>query len=589
MSSETDRPDSRTASMDDFPRTRILPLDEAPGRRPVSLSASLMAKLLRLTPGHGPRPMGQVKRDPLDAPRWALSLGILLFLIVFLALVILLLTAAPSEAGDGVNFDKPTKDWYQGPVRYIITKVENKAYKALETDAERATFIDWFWQRRDIEPSTPQNEFRDRFESRTLEAQRKFIYTTTPGWKTDMGKIYIVVGPPDEINSDLVAQTHRGIITWIYRRPPFPDMPPNTVIGFARDVSGEFHLSVNPTIDSDVARGLKFAKTMITADQTMIVQGQTDPALLAAGATLSQTQIETSMMYGRMQQLPPREEELVKGFVSSKETYGSTIPMEMAFDYFRPLGTDAAGLTYTTVTVGIRSTSVQYRGKEGQERPDVGVFGKLLNKEHPEESYPLSSESGFADSPENNRIELGDQLVFQAVGTFKPGHYRAILGVEDRVSNKVSSVLRDIDIPDLSGAGLKLSSVTVAGAMDPTDYVPTTAKAFQMGKFKIIARPDGVFDNKDELNLYFQVYGPANDEATSKPKMDVLYTFRKRQEDGSYSDVGTYKVADSPAQVQGYAVALEKWPLGTYAVTITVIDKVAKTQAQADAVFTIVK
>jgi GWxTD domain-containing protein len=575
--------------MDDFPRTRVLPLEEGSGRRPVSLSASLLARLLRLTPGHGPRPMGQVKRDVLDAPRWALTLGILLFLIVFLTLVILLFTATPSEAGDGVNFDKPTKDWYQGPVRYIITKVEIKAYKALETESERATFIDWFWQRRDIEPSTPQNEFRDRFEQRVLEAQRKFIYSSTPGWKTDMGKIYILVGPPDEINSDLVAQTHRGIVTWVYRRPPFPDMSPNTVVGFARDVSGEFHLSVNPTIDSDVARGLKFAKTMITADQQMIVEGQTDPALLAAGATLSQTQIETNMIYGRMQQLPPREEELFKGFVTSRESYGSTIPMEMRFDYFRGFGPDSAGMTYTTVTVGIRSTSVQYRGKEGQERPDVGVFGKLVNKEHPDVSYPLSSESGFADSPENGKIELGDQLVFQAVGAFKPGRYRAILGVEDRVSNKISSVVKEIDIPDLSGEGLKLSSVTVAGSMEPTDYIPSTAKAFQLGKFRIVARPDAVFDRKDELNLYLQVYGPARDEATGKPKMDVLYTFRKRAEDGTYSDVGTYKVADSPAQVQGYAVPLEKWPEGNYAVTVTVIDKVAKTQAQADTVFTITK
>jgi GWxTD domain-containing protein len=576
--------------MDDFPRTRVLPLEEGSGRPPISLSASLVARLLRLTPGHGPRPTGQVKRDLLDAPRWALTLGILLFLIVFLTLVLLLFTATPSEASaDGVNFDKPTKDWYQGPVRYIITKVEIKAYKALETDSERATFIDWFWQRRDIEPSTPQNEFRDRFEQRVLEAQRKFIYSATPGWKTDMGKIYILVGPPDEINSDLVAQTHRGIVTWVYRRPPFPDMAPNTVVGFARDVSGEFHLSVNPTIDSDVARGLKFNKTMITADQTLILAGQTDPALLAAGATLSQSQIETSMIYGRMQQLPPREEELVKGFVSSRESYGTTIPMEMRFDYFRPAGADAAGATYTAITVGIRSTAVQYRGKEGQERPDVGVFGKLVNKEHPEQSYPLSSETGFADSPENNSTELGDQLVYQAVGAFKPGHYRAILGVEDRVSNRISSVVKDIDIPDLTGEGLKLSSVTVAGALEPTDYVPSTAKAFQMGKFRIIARPDAAFDKKDELDLYFQVYGPASDEATGKPKMDVLYTFRKRADDGTYSDVGTYKVADSTAQVQGYAVPLEKWPPGNYAVTITVIDKVAKTQAQGDTLFTIRK
>jgi GWxTD domain-containing protein len=572
MSSDPDLTDFRATSIQDLPR-----------RRPISLSALWVARLLRLRPNHGPRPTGQVKRDALDAPRWALTVGILLFLIVFLTLVILLFVATPAaRAADSVNFDKPTKDWYQGPVRYIITKVESKAYKALETEAERATFIDWFWQRRDIEPSTPQNEFRDRYEQRVFEAQRKFISSATPGWKTDQGKIYILVGPPDEINSDIMGQTSRGVITWVYRRPPFPDMQPNTVIGFARDVSGEFRLSVNPTIDSDVARGLKFARTMVTADQTIIRPGQVDPALLAAGATLSASQIETNMNYGRMQMLPPREEELFKSFVSSRESFGSTIPMETRFDFYRS-GED----TYTTVTVGIRSTSVQYRTRGGKEMPDVGVFGKLVSKINPELSYPLSSESGFADSPENSSAGVGELLIFQAVGAFKPGHYRVILGVEDRVSNKVSSLVKEVEVPDLSGAALRLSTITIAGSMEPTDYATSTTKAFQIGKFKLIARPDAAFTKSDELDVYFQVYSPANDEGSGKPKMDVLYTFRRRAEDGTYQDVGTYKVADSPAQVQGYAVPLEKWPEGTYALTVTVFDKVAKSQATGDAVFTI--
>src|SRR5215831_18944448 len=190
-------------------------LDPEPrSRRPVSLSSQLVAKLLRLTPRRGPKVTGAVQRDQLDVPRWALTLGIVLFLVLFLTMLLLFVTAGTAHASavDSVNFDKPTKDWYQGPVRYIITKVEVKSYKALETEAERGTFIDWFWQRRDPDPSTPENEFRNRFEQRVLEAMRKFGYTATPGWKTDMGKIYILVGPPDDINADLVGQSNRGTI-----------------------------------------------------------------------------------------------------------------------------------------------------------------------------------------------------------------------------------------------------------------------------------------------------------------------------------------------------------------------------------------
>jgi hypothetical protein len=257
--------------------------------------------------------------------------------------------------------------------------------------------------------------------------------------------------------------------------------------------------------------------------------------------------------------------------------------METRFDYYR-----APADTFTTVTIGIRSSAVQYREKNGRETPDVGVFGKLVSRSNPEESYALASDSTFAESPGNAEAGAADMLVFQAVGVFKPGVYRVILGVEDRVSRKVSSTLRDIEIPDLSGAGLRLSSLTLASTMEPGEYAASTAKPFQIGKFRIIPRPDSSFGKDDELNVYVQVYGPAIDETTKKPRLDVLYTFRGRAADGTMAEIGTYRVQDSPAQVQGYGVPLAKWPEGTYTVTVTIVDKVAQaTAASAETPFII--
>ena len=137
----------------------------------VSLTALLTARLLRLKPLHGPKPTGQRVRDSLEIPRWALSLGFLLFVLLFLAMLAFFFVSTEAHAAiDSINFDRPTKDWYQGPVRYIITHQEIKAYKALETELDRQNFIDWFWQRRDIDPSTSLNEFQQRFEQRVYES-----------------------------------------------------------------------------------------------------------------------------------------------------------------------------------------------------------------------------------------------------------------------------------------------------------------------------------------------------------------------------------------------------------------------------------
>jgi len=556
--------------------------EQKPAAKSVPLSVILTARLLRLRPPHGPRPAAQRVRDPLEVPRWALSLGLILFVLLFLVILVFFFVATPAKAGEGINFDRPTKDWYQGPVRYIITHQEVKAYKALESDAERATFIDWFWQRRDIVPSTPVNEFRDRYEQRVFEATRKFGATSTVGWKTDQGKIYILIGPPDEVVNDLVAKTHRGTITWVYRSSPMPGLVPNTVIAFARDASGEFRLSVTPTMDADVARGLKWQKTPTTADGRILMPGWTDPVLLDAGAPLTQSEIETRMIYAHMQTLPPKEEQMFQAMVTSKETYGAVIPMETRFDFYRaPEG------TYTTITVGIRSSSVQFKTVGDKDVPDLGVFGKLVSRTNSEETYALAGDSSFAESPENRGVGADDTLLFQAVGDFKPGLYRVILGVEDRVSRKVSSTSREVEIPDLSGTDLKLSSITLAGAMEPGDYATSTSKPFQIGKFRLVPRPDGQFTKEDELNVYLQVYNPATPPDGGKAKMDVFYTFKGKTADGTMKEIGTYRVQDTAAQVQGYAVPLAKWPEGEYGITVTIVDKVAQAKVSADTTFVI--
>ncbi len=552
-------------------------------RREMSPTARSLARLLRVRPPHGPRPTGQRVRDPLDVPRWAISIAILLFMLLFLALLVVFFLPVDAEAKrmPSINFDRPTKDWYKGPVRYIITKQEVKAYKALDSELDRRNFIDWFWQRRDVIPATPQNEFRDRFERRVFESERLFSDTAKPGWKTDRGKIYILVGPPDDINTDAVGKGHRGIITWVYRNPPFPELRMNTVVAFARDTSGEFVLSTSPTLDSDVARGLRFNRVKTTADGRTFRPGR-DPVLLDQGVPLSQGEMETMMIFSRLQQLPPAEEKLFQDIVFSREFYG-TIPMDSRLDFYKA----GDGTTFAMLTVGIRSSSVQYRSKGGRDVPDVGVFGKLVNRDNPDESYPLASDSAFAASPTNKDAGPADLLIFQATGGFPPGRYQLVLGVEDRVSKKIAAYRKDVVIPDLAGEDLALSSIALATQMEPQSRSAGAGRPFHMGRFQIVPSPDNVFRKSDELNVYFQVYKPAIDPDLKRPRLDVNYTFHYRESDGTLSEIGTYQVPDSRAQVQGYAVPLQDWPEGEYSVTVTVFDRVAGKPVSNEAEFVI--
>src|SRR5688500_12769611 len=92
------------------------------------------------------------------------------------------------------------KRWLNTDVAYIITKDEKRAFLALVTDEERENFIENFWRRRDPNPDTEENEYREQYYERIAYANEHFT-SGIPGWKTDRGRIYIAWGKPDSIET----------------------------------------------------------------------------------------------------------------------------------------------------------------------------------------------------------------------------------------------------------------------------------------------------------------------------------------------------------------------------------------------------
>jgi GWxTD domain-containing protein len=112
----------------------------------------------------------------------------------------------------------PYEKWLSEDVAYIVTKEEREAFQRLTTDAEREHFIEQFWQRRDPTPGTPENEFKEEYYRRVAFANDHFR-SSVPGWKTDRGRVYIVYGPPDEIDMHPSGDdpTWLPYAYWLYR------------------------------------------------------------------------------------------------------------------------------------------------------------------------------------------------------------------------------------------------------------------------------------------------------------------------------------------------------------------------------------
>src|SRR5256886_4536162 len=152
---------------------------------------------------------------------------------------------------------KAYKDWLEKDVAYIITDEERKAFKKLQTDDERERFIEEFWRRRDPDPDTDENEYREEYYERIAYANEHFA-SGIPGWKTDRGRIWIMYGKPDErethpMGGNYERPSYEGggntttypFETWFYRY--LPGVGSGVEIEFVDPTgSGEYRIARNP-------------------------------------------------------------------------------------------------------------------------------------------------------------------------------------------------------------------------------------------------------------------------------------------------------------------------------------------------------
>jgi GWxTD domain-containing protein len=85
---------------------------------------------------------------------------------------------------------------------------------------EQQEKFDAFWRQRDPTPNTERNELKEEFFRRIDFANRNFteIASGRAGWQTDRGKIYVVYGPPDDVDRRNSQMNTPAFETWHYNR-----------------------------------------------------------------------------------------------------------------------------------------------------------------------------------------------------------------------------------------------------------------------------------------------------------------------------------------------------------------------------------
>ena len=161
------------------------------------------------------------------------------------SVIVGILSNEPALADQTASAD----DWLETAVSYILTDGERAEFQALSATADRERFIGEFWHRHDPTPDTPENEFKDEHDRRVAYSNDRWRSLSGAGWKSDQGRIYIIYGPPDEIE-DHPLKFQR----WRYREGTFA----NVILEFSLS-SLELHQAIGrgdlATVQALLAKG----------------------------------------------------------------------------------------------------------------------------------------------------------------------------------------------------------------------------------------------------------------------------------------------------------------------------------------------
>src|ERR1700685_1156525 len=289
------------------------------------------------------------------------------------------------------ELDSQYRKWLDEDVVYIISPEERSAFLHLATNEEREQFIEQFWQRRNPDPDSADNTFKEEHYRRIAYVNEHFS-SGIPGWKTDRGRIYIMWGPADEIESHPSGGSYErpaeegGGETSTY---PFEDWRYRYLEGIGENVilefvdptmSGEYHLTMDPSEKDALlmvpGAGLTQMESMGLASKTARfnnTDGTHDAAPLGM-APESANEFSRLDLYAKIQQAPPVKFKDLEAVVTSR-----LVRDQIKFDYRFYFLRITSETVLVPIPVQIPTGQLSFQEKQGVDSATVNLFCRVTS------------------------------------------------------------------------------------------------------------------------------------------------------------------------------------------------------------------
>jgi GWxTD domain-containing protein len=500
------------------------------------------------------------------------------------------------------------KKWVDEDVRWIITDQELQAFKSLSNDEERDQFIENFWLRRNPNPDSPENEYREEHYARIAYANEHFA-AGKPGWKTDRGHIYIAYGKPDSIDSHPSGGSYERPMEegggntstfpfeiWHYRY--LEGIGDNIDIEFVDScMCGDYHM----TIDRSEKDALKHTPG---AGQTLYEQmGMAKQADRFSGGGLEQlgtgpmSAQNQSKQFDRLDQYaklmaPPviKFKDMEEFMTTSKILTGPPFLFDVRTDYVKVTN----DTVLVPLTLQIKNSDITFVTKDGVSTGTVNILGRVTNLNHRimqtfEEPVSVQVPSELLARKRN------DLSVYWQSMPLRPGLYKVDIVIKD-VNNPdhIGRWERSLNVPRFEDDRLASSSLILAEQMERVPSRDIGTGRFVIGDTHIVPRVSSggaspvTYHRAQNLNFWMQVYNLGIDEKSKQNGATIEYQILDLATNKAILETQELTSKTSPNSDQ---ITIEKsLPLaslqpGKYQVNIKVNDGITKQQIAESAAF----
>jgi GWxTD domain-containing protein len=431
------------------------------------------------------------------------------------------------------------KKWVDEDVAYIITPAERKAWDKLQTDEEREQFIEEFWRRRNPDPDSDTNEYREQYYERIAYANQHFT-SGIPGWKTDRGRIYITFGKPDEVEShpsggsyDRPYYEGGGTTStypfeiWFYRY--LPGVGSGIEIEFVDPTgSGEYRIARSPDEKDALLHvpgaGLTLSEELGLTSKADRVAGINGMGMNGAfGYQREQdnpfTKLQTQAALFKSPPIEgPKYETALAGTPVIED---SPLDFDMRIDFFR----QSEDKVITAITIQTPNKDLSFKDMGGVETAHLNIYGRitsLIGKRVATFEDPVTTTASVEEL--NGAKER--KSAYQKALPLSPGRYKVSVVVTDANSGAKQIKELGFEVPKYDSKQLATSTLILAARLQDMSNQPAVGQ-FVIGQYKVIPNVSGTYRRGEPIGLYMQIYNAQIDQTTLRPAVDVEYALLK--------------------------------------------------------------